>query len=128
MSAVTRRFLFFAYVSFKKVKSAHCVANERDSLPALLLAVGVHAWSTPLAPSTMSLEALHAKLVDDVQWRVRRVLARSLPVVAAIVGSAATERALLPAWQAFLCDVDEVKNGAVLCFTGLDYLFVLFIC
>lgn len=80
-------------------------------MSALLLANGVELW-------TSTLEPVHAKLARDVQWRVRRSLASSLHIVAAIVGTASTEKALVPLLEAFLTDIDEVKHSATRCFTG----------
>jgi hypothetical protein len=52
-------------------------------------------------------------LVNDLQWKVRRSLSHSLHEVAKILGPQITDSALLPAFDLFLKDLDEVRVGVV---------------
>ena len=54
-------------------------------------------------------------LNDDVllQWKVRRTLAYSIHELALIVGEDITGRDLLPVFDMFLNDLDEVRIGVL---------------
>jgi serine/threonine-protein phosphatase 4 regulatory subunit 1 len=79
----------------------YCAFN----FPAVVMTVGKDNWS--------SLEKTFNLLVKDVQWKVRRSLSFSLHEIAKILGSKTTEETLVPAFEVFLRDLDEVKIGVV---------------
>jgi serine/threonine-protein phosphatase 4 regulatory subunit 1 len=79
----------------------YCAFN----FPAVTLTVGKDNWS--LLEKTFNL------LVKDVQWKVRRSLSFSLHELAKILGTKITEETLVPAFEVFLRDLDEVKIGVV---------------
>jgi serine/threonine-protein phosphatase 4 regulatory subunit 1 len=74
----------------------YCAYN----FPAVCLTVGKDRWNL--------LEKAYNALVKDVQWKVRRTLAYSLHEIAKIVGTQITEKTLIPAFELFLRDLDEV--------------------
>jgi len=47
------------------------------------------------------------------QWKVRRTLASSMHELAMIVGEDVTVRDLVPVFDQFLCDLDEVRIGVL---------------
>ena len=49
----------------------------------------------------------------SVQWKVRRALAFSMHEVAAIVGEEVTRKQLVPIFNNFLKDLDEVRIGVL---------------
>eukprot|EP00744_Colponema_vietnamica_P002243 GILI01003566.1.p1 GENE.GILI01003566.1~~GILI01003566.1.p1 ORF type:complete len:751 (-),score=141.61 GILI01003566.1:76-2328(-) len=75
------------------------------SFPAVLLTLGKDRWAD-LCPTFL-------ELVKDMQWKVRRTLAFSLHELAKIIGTDLAERDLLPVFDLFLKDLEEVKTGAV---------------
>jgi serine/threonine-protein phosphatase 4 regulatory subunit 1 len=75
------------------------------SFPAVLQTVGSARWG--------ELSDTYFTLVNDLQWKVRRSLSHSLHEVAKILGPQITDSALLPAFDLFLKDLDEVRVGVV---------------
>eukprot|EP01094_Clydonella_sp_ATCC50884_P019139 TRINITY_DN3679_c0_g1_i1.p1 TRINITY_DN3679_c0_g1~~TRINITY_DN3679_c0_g1_i1.p1 ORF type:complete len:563 (-),score=208.60 TRINITY_DN3679_c0_g1_i1:427-2115(-) len=75
------------------------------SFPGVLLTVGAEGWG--------ELKELYSHLSQDLQWKVRQTLSYSLHEVARVIGTAATEEDLLPAFDLFLKDLDQVKLGVV---------------
>jgi serine/threonine-protein phosphatase 4 regulatory subunit 1 len=71
------------------------------SFPAVVQALGAERWR--------ELDDAFATLVRDVQWKVRRTIACSLHEFARVLGPEITERALTPALEALLKDLDEIK-------------------
>lgn len=51
--------------------------------------------------------------VHTVQWKVRRTLAASMHELAIIVGEEVTVRDLVPVFDQFLGDLDEVRIGVL---------------
>ncbi|KAJ4462257.1 putative protein phosphatase 4 regulatory subunit 1 [Paratrimastix pyriformis] len=113
------------YVSMAEdsVKSAngefpvYCAFN----FPAVLLAIGSARWSE-LGPTYHCLvnsppaipgRPSPAIRLGLTQWRVRRTLAFSLHEVARLLGPALTEAELVPTFDLFLKDLDEVRIGAI---------------
>lgn len=75
------------------------------NFPAVLQTLGRDRWN--------EVSTIYLTLVRDLQWRVRRTLAHSLHEVARIVGTEITESTLLPAFEQFLKDLDQVKIGVL---------------
>jgi len=81
------------------------------NFPAVLQTVGVQRWC--------ALSQAYKSLSHDSRWKVRRCLAASIHVVSSLVGSTITEEAILPVFDAFLQDIDEVRFAAVQNLSGL---------
>jgi len=75
------------------------------NFPGVLQTIGAERWP--------EVAEVYALLVKDLQWKVRRSLAHSLHAVAAILGPVLSERCLLPAFNLFYRDVEEVKVGVI---------------
>eukprot|EP01133_Synstelium_polycarpum_P008048 gene8048-9456_t len=79
----------------------HCAFN----FPAVLYTVGSSRWA--------ELSKTYFTLVSDPNWKVRRSLSHSLHEVAKILGPAETRSSLIPTFNLFLQDLDEVKVGVI---------------
>eukprot|EP01114_Cavostelium_apophysatum_P015463 TRINITY_DN4208_c0_g1_i4.p1 TRINITY_DN4208_c0_g1~~TRINITY_DN4208_c0_g1_i4.p1 ORF type:complete len:735 (+),score=145.02 TRINITY_DN4208_c0_g1_i4:69-2273(+) len=75
------------------------------NFPAVLTTVGNERWG--------ELKDTYMTLVRDNMWKVRKTLSHSLHEVAKILGTAQTEASLLPMFELFLKDLDEVKVGVL---------------
>ncbi|XP_064640265.1 serine/threonine-protein phosphatase 4 regulatory subunit 1-like isoform X2 [Lineus longissimus] len=75
------------------------------SFPAVAYTLGREYWPC--------LRELYRSLAGDMQWKVRRSLAFSIHELAVIVGEEITARDLVPIYNDFIKDLDEVKIGAV---------------
>lgn len=75
------------------------------SLPAVVCTLGKEHW--PL------LRDLYTTLASDMQWKVRRTLASSIHEIGAILGQDAVTQDLLPAFDGFIKDLDEVRIGVL---------------
>ncbi len=75
------------------------------SFPAVVVTIGRDRWP--------ELRELFVQLTHDQQRKVRRTLAYSLHEVARIIGPEQAEADLLPAFELFLRDLDEIKMGVV---------------
>ncbi|KAL6051210.1 Serine/threonine-protein phosphatase 4 regulatory subunit 1 [Balamuthia mandrillaris] len=73
--------------------------------PAVIFTIGGDRWD--------EVKDTFLVLVKDYQWKVRRPLSHSLHEIARIVGTDITERDLLPVFEVFLRDINEVKVGVV---------------
>eukprot|EP00759_Apiculatamorpha_spiralis_P032278 PhF_6_TR33724/c1_g1_i1/m.49526/K15424/PPP4R1; serine/threonine-protein phosphatase 4 regulatory subunit 1 len=71
------------------------------SFPGVLQGIGKERWG--------EMEASFQMLIKDVQWKVRKTMALSLHDVATLVGQDVSERVLVPAFELFLRDLDEIK-------------------
>eukprot|EP01132_Coremiostelium_polycephalum_P004640 gene4640-5797_t len=79
----------------------HCAYN----FPAVLYTVGSVRWS--------ELSETYHTLVSDTNWKVRRSLSHSIHEIAKILGPVETKNSLLPTFNLFLQDLDEVKVGVI---------------
>ncbi|XP_062583021.1 serine/threonine-protein phosphatase 4 regulatory subunit 1-like isoform X2 [Saccostrea cucullata] len=79
----------------------HCAYN----LPAVAYTLGRKNWNC--------IKILYDKLASDMQWKVRRTLAFSIHEMAIILGDDITHRDLVPVFDGFLKDLDEVKIGVL---------------
>ena len=73
------------------------------SLPAVALTIGRSNW--PLLKDT------YEALATDMQWKVRRTLASSIHELGIILGQEAAGTDLIPIFNGFLKDLDEVRIG-----------------
>ncbi|KAH9370584.1 hypothetical protein HPB48_002485 [Haemaphysalis longicornis] len=77
----------------------HCA----HSLPAVALTLGRRFWPC--------LRTTYQSLASDVEWKVRHTVASGLHDLAAILGPRIASEELVPSFQAFMRDVDEVRVG-----------------
>ncbi|XP_012625909.1 serine/threonine-protein phosphatase 4 regulatory subunit 1-like isoform X1 [Microcebus murinus] len=75
------------------------------SLPGVALTLGRQNWHC--------LKDTYETLASDVQWTVRRTLAFSIHELAAILGDQLTAADLVPIFNGFLKDLDEVRIGVL---------------
>ena len=75
------------------------------NFPGVAQAVGASRWS--------EIAESFATLAGNIQWKVRRTLSCSLHDLAAVLGSELTETELLPTFDLFIKDLDEVKVGVI---------------
>ncbi|XP_066090905.1 serine/threonine-protein phosphatase 4 regulatory subunit 1-like isoform X4 [Saccopteryx bilineata] len=75
------------------------------SLPGVALTLGRQNWHC--------LKDTYATLASDVQWKVRRTLAFSIHELAVILGDQLTAADLVPIFNGFLKDLDEVRIGVL---------------
>ncbi|CAG9539290.1 unnamed protein product [Cercopithifilaria johnstoni] len=73
------------------------------SFPAVAFTLGRSNW-----PCIMST---YKQLASDMQWSVRQTLASSIHEIAAIIGEENTDAHLVPVFERFMEDVDNVKLG-----------------
>ncbi|KAK7114611.1 serine/threonine-protein phosphatase 4 regulatory subunit 1-like [Littorina saxatilis] len=79
----------------------HCAYN----LPAVAYTLGRRNWHC--------IKHLYDTLAQAMQWKVRRTLAFSIHEMALIEGEDITHRDLLPVFDGFLKDLDEVRIGVL---------------
>uniref|UniRef100_A0A8C5QVQ4 Putative WW-binding domain-containing protein n=1 Tax=Leptobrachium leishanense TaxID=445787 RepID=A0A8C5QVQ4_9ANUR len=75
------------------------------SLPGVALTLGRQNWHC--------LKDTYETLAGDVQWKVRRTLAFSIHELAVILGDKLTAADLVPIFNGFLKDLDEVRIGVL---------------
>ncbi|XP_045152842.1 serine/threonine-protein phosphatase 4 regulatory subunit 1-like [Echinops telfairi] len=75
------------------------------SLPGVALTLGRQNWHC--------LKDTYETLASDVQWKVRRTLAFSIHELAVILGDQLTAADLVPVFNGFLKDLDEVRIGVL---------------
>ncbi|KAK5614764.1 hypothetical protein CRENBAI_018727 [Crenichthys baileyi] len=75
------------------------------SLPGVALTLGRQNWHC--------LKDTYETLAGDVQWKVRRTLAFSIHELAVILGDQLTAADLVPIFNGFLKDLDEVRIGVL---------------
>ncbi|XP_018090486.1 serine/threonine-protein phosphatase 4 regulatory subunit 1 isoform X2 [Xenopus laevis] len=75
------------------------------SLPGVALTLGRQNWHC--------LKDTYETLAADVQWKVRRTLAFSIHELAVILGNKLTAADLVPIFNGFLKDLDEVRIGVL---------------
>ncbi|XP_071067898.1 serine/threonine-protein phosphatase 4 regulatory subunit 1-like isoform X3 [Dasypus novemcinctus] len=81
--------------------ATHCAY----SLPGVALTLGRQNWHC--------LRDTYETLASDVQWKVRRTLAFSIHELAVILGDQLTTADLVPVFNGFLKDLDEVRIGVL---------------
>ncbi|XP_072267543.1 serine/threonine-protein phosphatase 4 regulatory subunit 1 isoform X2 [Pyxicephalus adspersus] len=75
------------------------------SIPGVALTLGRQNWHC--------LRDTYETLAADMQWKVRRTLAFSIHELALILGDTLTAADLLPIFNGFLKDLDEVRIGVL---------------
>uniref|UniRef100_A0A4W3IRM6 Serine/threonine-protein phosphatase 4 regulatory subunit 1 n=1 Tax=Callorhinchus milii TaxID=7868 RepID=A0A4W3IRM6_CALMI len=75
------------------------------SLPGVALTLGKQNWHC--------LKNTYETLASDMQWKVRRTLAFSIHELAGILGDQLTTSDLVPIFNGFLKDLDEVRIGVL---------------
>ncbi|XP_063779534.1 serine/threonine-protein phosphatase 4 regulatory subunit 1 isoform X2 [Pseudophryne corroboree] len=75
------------------------------SIPGVALTLGRQNWHC--------LRDTYETLAADMQWKVRRTLAFSIHELALILGDSLTADDLLPIFNGFLKDLDEVRVGVL---------------
>uniref|UniRef100_A0A0R3RZG3 Serine/threonine-protein phosphatase 4 regulatory subunit 1 n=1 Tax=Elaeophora elaphi TaxID=1147741 RepID=A0A0R3RZG3_9BILA len=73
------------------------------SFPAVAFTLGRNNW-----PCIMGA---YKQLASDMQWRVRQTLASSIHEIAAIIGKENADAHLVPVFERFMEDVEDVKLG-----------------
>merc|ERR1719309_1201953 len=96
------------YVSMIDPSRAQTVDNDiarhcAFSLPAVALTLGRSNW--PLLKET------YEALANDMQWKVRRTLASSIHELGVILGEEVAASDLVPIFNGFIKDLDEVRIG-----------------
>merc|ERR1712223_1792781 len=98
------------YVSMIDPSRAQTVDNDiarhcAFSLPAVALTLGRTNW--PLLKET------YESLANDMQWKVRRTLASSIHELGVILGEDVASTDLVPIFNGFIKDLDEVRIGVL---------------
>ena len=96
------------FVSMTDPSRAQTVDNDiarhcAFSLPAVVLTLGRRNW--PLLRET------YENLANDMQWKVRRTLASSIHELGVILGQELVATDLVPIFNGFIKDLDEVRIG-----------------
>jgi serine/threonine-protein phosphatase 4 regulatory subunit 1 len=79
--------------------------NCAYNFPAIALTLGAKNWKY--------IKNLYKKLAEDVSWKVRQTLAYSIHELAIILGQEYTQTDLVPIFDSYIKDVDEVRIGIV---------------
>merc|ERR1712142_521250 len=106
--SIVPQLLIDHYVSMIDPSRAQTVDNDiarhcAFSLPAVALTLGRANW--PLLKET------YETLASDMQWKVRRTLASSIHELGVILGEEVAAQDLVPIFNGFIKDLDEVRIG-----------------
>ncbi|RMZ95186.1 serine threonine- phosphatase 4 regulatory subunit 1 [Brachionus plicatilis] len=98
------------YVTMVEINSQSSLDSEMNyncayNFPAIALTLGVKYWKF--------LKNLYKKLSEDLSWKVRQTLAFSIHELAIILGTENTQTDLVPVFDSYIKDVDEVRIGIV---------------
>ena len=104
--SIVPQLLIDHYVSMIDPSRAQTVDNDiarhcAFSLPAVALTLGRTNW--PLLKET------YESLANDMQWKVRRTLASSIHELGVILGEDVASTDLVPIFNGFIKDLDEVR-------------------
>merc|ERR1719373_314620 len=110
VQSIVPQLLIDHYVSMIDPSRAQTVDNDiarhcAFSLPAVALTLGRTNW--PLLKET------YESLANDMQWKVRRTLASSIHELGVILGEEVSAADLIPVFNGFLKDLDEVRIGVL---------------
>merc|ERR1712088_837040 len=108
--SIVPQLLIDHYVSMIDPSRAQTVDNDiarhcAFSLPAVALTLGRTNW--PLLKET------YESLANDMQWKVRRTLASSIHELGVILGEDVASTDLVPIFNGFIKDLDEVRIGVL---------------
>lgn len=106
--SIVPQLLIDHFVSMIDPSRAQTVDNDiarhcAFSLPAVALTLGRSNW--PLLKDT------YETLANDMQWKVRRTLASSIHELGVILGREVAAKDLVPIFNGFIKDLDEVRIG-----------------
>ncbi|XP_032233174.2 serine/threonine-protein phosphatase 4 regulatory subunit 1 [Nematostella vectensis] len=98
------------YISMTEPTKAQTIDTEiarhcAFSFPAVTLTLGRENWAC--------LRDTYELLASDMQWKVRRTLAFSIHELAQVLGEDLTKTELVPTFNSFLKDLDEVRIGVL---------------
>ncbi|XP_068209835.1 serine/threonine-protein phosphatase 4 regulatory subunit 1-like [Palaemon carinicauda] len=98
------------YISMTDPMRAETVDSELTrhcaySLPAVALTLGRENWPV--------LKDTYETLAGDMHWKVRRTLAFSIHELAVILGEEISQSDLVPVFNGFIKDLDEVRIGVL---------------
>lgn len=98
------------FITMVEINSQNSLDSEMNyncafNFPAIALTLGVEHWQY--------IKNLYKKLAEDVSWKVRQTLAYSIHELAIILGSEITQTDLVPVFDSYIKDVDEVRIGIV---------------
>lgn len=104
-TSLLQQFAQLANPANPSVSDADVAYNCAFNFPGVAQAVGRERWG--------EISEAFATLAANIQWKVRRTLSCSLHELAAILGEELTESELLPTFDLFIKDLDEVKVGVI---------------
>jgi serine/threonine-protein phosphatase 4 regulatory subunit 1 len=98
------------FVSMTNPSQAQNTDNEiahhcAFSLPAVALTLGRKNW--------ILLKNAYDRLASDMQWKVRHIVASSIHELAVILGEDLATEDLVPVFNGFMKDLDEVRIGVL---------------
>jgi serine/threonine-protein phosphatase 4 regulatory subunit 1 len=98
------------FITMIEMNSQHSLDSDMNyncayNFPAIALTIGADNWRY--------IKTLYKRLAEDVSWKVRQTLAYSIHELAAILGTESTQVDLVPIFDSFIKDVDEVRIGIV---------------
>jgi serine/threonine-protein phosphatase 4 regulatory subunit 1 len=77
-------------------------------LPAVIYNLGSASWS-----SNTKLRACYFNVASSLQWKFRKPISYSLHEIAKVLGPEIAQQDLLPLFEQFLKDLDNVKIGVI---------------
>ncbi|XP_039272336.2 serine/threonine-protein phosphatase 4 regulatory subunit 1-like [Styela clava] len=98
-------FLSMTDPSRKQTVDTEITMHCAYSLPGVAYTLGRNNWHC--------LKDVYQKLASDVQWKVRRTIASSIHELAKILGEELTATELVPVFNGFLKDLDDVRIGVL---------------
>jgi len=104
-AALLEQFTQLANPSNPSATDADVAYNCAYNFPGVAQAVGRARWP--------EIAEAFATLAGNIQWKVRRTLSCSLHDLAGILGADLAESELLPTFDLFIKDLDEVKVGLI---------------
>ena len=98
------------FITMIEMNSQHSLDSDMNyncayNFPAIALTIGADNWRY--------IKTLYKRLAEDVSWKVRQTLAYSIHELAIILGTESTQCDLVPIFDSFIKDVDEVRIGIV---------------
>ncbi|CAI9715732.1 serine/threonine-protein phosphatase 4 regulatory subunit 1-like isoform X2 [Octopus vulgaris] len=103
--SLLQRFLTMVDPALSQTVDSEITRHCAYSFPAVAYTLGRHNWHC--------LKSLFETLAADMQWKVRRTLAFSIHKLAVILGEDITHKDLVPVFDGFLKDLDEVRIGVL---------------
>ena len=104
-TALLEQFTNLANPANAAAADADVAYNCAFNFPGVAQAIGRARWA--------EIAEAFGTLASNIQWKVRRTLSCSLHDLAAILGPELAESELLPTFDLFIKDLDEVKVGVI---------------